>query len=154
MDVKDFSELAAEFEARTRRIVWCTVATVADTGAPWTRILHPIWDGPTGWIATTRQSLKSRHVRHAPRISLTYWDARHDIVTVHGRASWADDLADKERIWAMYQSAPPPLGYDPGLFWRGGPADPAFGVLRIDPTRIELTSMAGLGKPHLIWRSG
>jgi general stress protein 26 len=143
-DVADFADLAAEFDARTRRIVWCTVATVASNGAPWTRILHPIWEGPVGWIATTRQSLKARHLEHEARISLTYWDAAQDVVSVRGRATWADDPATKKRVWDLYARTPPPLGYDPSLFWQGGPLDPVFGLLRVDPTHIALTS---LGSP-------
>src|SRR5690242_7640707 len=143
-DVSDFADLAAEFDARTRRIVWCTVATVAPNGAPWTRILHPIWEGPVGWIATTRQSMKTRHLEHEPRISMTYWDALQDVVSVRGGGTWADDVATKTRIWDLFAQTPPPLGYDPGLFWQGGPSGPVFGLLRIDPTYIALTT---LGSP-------
>src|SRR5262245_22883408 len=84
MEVSEFGQLAEEFDARVRRIAWCTVATVAPDGAPWTRILHPIWEAETGWIATTRHSPKARHIEHEPRVSLTYWDAEHDVVTVRG----------------------------------------------------------------------
>jgi hypothetical protein len=50
--VAAFDELAAEFHRRVSRIVWCTLATVAPDGRPWTRVLHPIWEVSTGWIAT------------------------------------------------------------------------------------------------------
>ena len=43
-----FADIADEFAARTQRIVWCTVATVDESGRPRTRILHPIWEGTTG----------------------------------------------------------------------------------------------------------
>src|SRR5258708_39895345 len=39
-----FDELAAEFHRRVSRIVWCTLATVAPDGMPWTRVLRPIWE--------------------------------------------------------------------------------------------------------------
>jgi hypothetical protein len=47
-----FDAIEEEFASRTRRIVWCTVATVDEKGRPRTRILHPIWEGTAGWIAT------------------------------------------------------------------------------------------------------
>ena len=45
--VATFDELAAEFHQRVSRIVWCTLATVAPDGMPWTRVLHPIWEAST-----------------------------------------------------------------------------------------------------------
>ena len=104
------------------------------------------------WRATSRHSPKARHLLHEPRISLTYWDAEQDVVNVHGRASWVDDQVTKNRIWSLDVRTPPSLGYDPGEVWLGGPDDPAFGLLRIDVTRIELTGMATSGKPRLLWR--
>ena len=59
--VATFDEVAAEFHRRVSRIAWCTLATVAPDGAPWTRVLHPIWEASTGWIATSRHGLKARH---------------------------------------------------------------------------------------------
>ena len=55
MDVATFDEIKDEFNARVQRIVWCTVTTIDQKGRPRSRILHPIWDGPTGYIATGRQ---------------------------------------------------------------------------------------------------
>ena len=57
MDVNDFSELEDKFKAITQRIVWCTVTTVDRQGRPRSRLLHPVWDGTTGWIATGRRAL-------------------------------------------------------------------------------------------------
>jgi general stress protein 26 len=149
----EFERIAGELDARVRRIAWCTFATVAPDGAPWTRILHPIWEGAAGWIATTRDSPKARHLAREPRFSLTYWDADQDVVTVRGTAGWADDRATRERIWELYRTTPPPLGYDLAPFWRE-PANPAFGLLRLSPTRIELTGLATSAKPRMVWRAG
>ena len=152
--VATFDELAAEFHRRVSRIVWCTLATVAPDGMPWTRVLHPVWEASTGWIATTRHGLKARHLAHEPRVSLTYWDAVQDVVTVHATADWADDAPTRERVWQLFLTTPPPLGYDPGDFWPGGPDDPAFGLLRLRPTRIDITGMASSPGPKLTWRPG
>jgi hypothetical protein len=47
------------------------------------------------------------------------------------------------------------LGYDPILFWKGGKSDPSYALLRLDPTRIELTGLRqrSAGRPALIWRA-
>jgi general stress protein 26 len=147
-----FDDIATEFHRRVSRIVWCTMATVAPDGKPWTRILHPIWEADTGWIATTRHGLKARHLAHEPRVSLTYWDPVQEVVTVHATATWAADAQTRERIWQLYLAAPSPLGYDPGDFWAGGPNDPAFGVLRLRPTRIDITGLASSPAPTMTWR--
>lgn len=152
--VATFDELAVEFHQRVSRIVWCTLATVAPDGMPWTRVLHPIWEASTGWIATTRHGLKARHLAREPRVSLTYWDAAQDVVTVHATAAWADDAPTRERVWQLYLTIPPPLGYDPADFWPAGPDDPAFGLLRLRPTRIDITGLASSPKPKLTWRPG
>jgi Pyridoxamine 5'-phosphate oxidase len=73
-----FQDIAATFDERVRRIVWCTVTTMDTKGRPFSRILHPIWEGPTGWIATGRQTLKTKHLAGNPMLALCYWDAQHD----------------------------------------------------------------------------
>jgi general stress protein 26 len=154
MDVSSFADIAAEFQARVARIAWATVATVGADGAPRTRILHPIWEDHVGWIATTAGSLKLRQLRHDPRVSLTYWDQLQDNVHIEAVATEAADPADRHRIWDLFAATPPPLGYDPTAFWTGGRTDPAYALLRLDPTRIELTGLhhRATGQPPLVWR--
>jgi hypothetical protein len=36
------------------------------------RVLHPIWEGSTGWILTHRGSHKSKHLAANPHTSLAY----------------------------------------------------------------------------------
>jgi hypothetical protein len=76
------ADVAPVFVAMAHRIVWATVATVDPFGVPATRILHPVWewDGSelTGWIATSPESPKARHLATTPTVSLTYWDPTHD----------------------------------------------------------------------------
>jgi hypothetical protein len=154
MEVGSFAEIEDEFLKRVARIVWCTAATVDRKGRPRTRILHPIWEGSTGWIATGRHSLKEKHLAGNPYMSLTYWDPQHQQLYIECRAEWDDDSAQKKRIWELYKSTPPPLGYDPGMIWREGPEADDFGVLRLTPWRIEVSSIMDVmaGKPPLVWR--
>lgn len=155
MDVASFAEIEEEFQKRIARIVWCTVATVDTRGRPRTRILHPIWEGSTGWIATGRHSLKEKHLAGNPNVSLSYWDQQHQQVYVDATAAWVDGQPEKLRIWELYKNTPPPLGYDPGIIWRDGPADPGYGLLKLTPRRIELYSLQDLitGAEPKVWRA-
>jgi general stress protein 26 len=136
--VTSFEELAADFDARVRRIVWCTFATVDRRGRPRSRILHPYWEGPIGWILTGRNTLKTRHLAANPWVSCAYWDPQHERVHAECRAEWVDDVAEKRRIWELFRAAAPPYGYDPIAFWPKGPEDADTGLLRLEPWRIEL----------------
>lgn len=153
-DVASFEDIADEFNARVSRIVWCTVTTVDSNGRPRARILHPVWDGSTGWIATGRDSFKAKHLAKNPYVSLSYWDQQHQQVYAECKAEWDDDPAEKARVWDLVKNAPPPVGYDPGLFWQGGPSDPTFGALKLVPWRIELYSLQDMiqGKESQVWK--
>ena len=155
MDVNDFSEIEDEFMARVRRIAWCTAATVDRKGRPRTRILHPIWEHSTGWIATGRHSLKEKHIEKTPYMSLTYWDPQHQQIYADCRVEWADGAADKQRIWDLYKNTPPPLGYDPIMIWPGGVAQGDFGLLKLTPYRVELFGLGEMfkGEAGAIWRN-
>ncbi len=154
MDVAEFSEIQDEFSRRVTRIVWCTVATIDRQGRPRSRILHPIWEGATGWIATRRESLKTRHLAGNAHVSLTYWDPQHQQVYADCVATWEDGGGEKRRLWALYGATAPPLGYDLGMIWKS-PEDPGLGLLKLTPWRIELSSIHDVmaGKPPLVWRA-
>ena len=154
MEVASFHEIADEFQRRVSRIVWCTVTTVDAKGRPRSRILHPVWEGSTGWIATGRTSFKAKHLEGNPYVSCSYWDQQHEQVYAECKASWDDDPDQKQRIWDLVKNAPPPVGYDPGLFWPGGPQDPSFGALKLEPWRIELWTLGEMasGKPAKVRR--
>jgi general stress protein 26 len=154
MEVTSFEEIADDFKSRTTRIAWCSVATVDRKGRPRQRILHPIWEGPTGWIATGRHSHKEKHLAANPHVSLSYWDPQHQQVYVDATAAWEDDAAEKRRIWDLYKSTPPPLGYDPGMIWQGGVEDPTYGLLKLTPWRIEIYGLNNMAtmEPPKVWR--
>lgn len=153
MDVASFAEIEDKFDEITRRIVWCTVTTIDRRQRPRSRILHPIWDGATGWIATGRHSHKAKHIANNPFVSLSYWDPQHEQVHAECQAEWADDQSSKLALWERFKSTPEPLGYDPSAFWPG-PDDPGFGALKLTPWRIEVWSLAEMskGQPARVWR--
>ena len=155
MAVAKFEQIAKQFDERVRKIVWCTFTTVDTAGRPFSRILHPIWEGPVGWIATGRQTLKTKHLAKNGHVALCYWTPEHDTVIAQCRAEWADDAATKQRIWNLLKNTPEPVGYDPNQFWKGGVTDPTYGVLKLTPRRIELWSVQELaaGKRPLLWQA-
>ncbi len=153
--VASFAEIEDEFHARVSRIVWCTVATVDTRGRLRSRILHPIWEGSTGWIATGRHSLKEKHIAGNPHVSLSYWDQEHQQVYAECKAEWEDGAAEKLRVWELYKNTPPPYGYDPAIIWQAGPSDPQYGLLKLTPWRIELYALKDLvtGTAPQVWQS-
>ena len=148
-----FPDIETKFREITDRIVWCTVATVDRQNRPRSRILHPIWDGETGWILTNRHSHKEKHLRHNPWVSCSYWDPQHEQAIAECKAEWDDDAERKRWLWDLFKSAPEPLGYDPAMIWPDR-EDPEIGVLKLTPWRVSVWSMQALaeGEPAEVWR--
>ena len=110
-DVSSFSELAQEFDAVARKVIWPTMTTVDRQGRPRARIVHPVWDGPTGWLLTGRSSLKAKHLAQVPYVSISYVDTEGVSPTANQayaecRAEWIDDAAEKTRIRDLFKSLP------------------------------------------------
>ena len=97
------------------------MATVGRRGRLQSRLVHPLWEGATGWIATGADSLKARHLRSNPYTSLTYWDQTNEQVHVECRAEFEHRPEEKRRVWDLFKDTPFPLGYDPAVFFKEGP---------------------------------
>lgn len=154
MEVDRFEEIEREFAERVRSMIWCSVATVDRRQRPASRILHPLWEGRTGWILTHRDSHKAKHLERNPFVSLAY--VRGDVqkpLYVDCRAEWVGDARERERVWKLASSEPPPLGFDPAPDF-GAPDDPRFGVLKLSPWRIVLVTFpaASHDAGQRIWR--
>jgi general stress protein 26 len=149
-----WNDIAQTFDAHVRSIIWCTVTTVDTRGRPFSRVVHPVWDGATGWLMTGRQSLKAKHLAANPNVAISYFNPKLDTAMIQARAEWCDDAATKQRIWNLFKSTPEPVGYDPQMFWRAGVTDPSFGVLKLTPFRIDLLAGADMmaGKPATVWK--
>lgn len=139
MEVTDFSEIEDEFIRRVHTMVWCNVATVDRLQRPRSRILHPIWEGGTGWIATHRNSYKNTHVAHNPYVSLAYITDINKPVYADCTAEWVEDRDQKVRVWDLFKNTPPPLGYDPAIDFVS-PDHEKFGLLKLTPWRIALVT--------------
>ena len=154
MSVESFDEIREDFLSRVKRIVWATVSSQDTQGRIRSRILHPIWEESTGWILTGRHSLKAKHIAANPYVSVAYWDQQHEQIMADCCASWEDDVDEKQRVWNLFKSTEPPLGYDPGMFFTQGAAHPDCGLLKLNPWRIELWCISDLvaGNPPKVWR--
>lgn len=158
--MSDLATTAPAFVETAHRIVWATVATVDPDDRPRTRILHPIWawdgDALVGWIATGPTPAKVRALEHSPFVSVTYWDPQHDVGTADCRAERFLDDETCEWLWTRFETAPPPVGYDPAIVapWSDGPRSPAFAALRLVPHRLRVfpgSLTRGEGGEVLTW---
>ena len=139
MQIKEFSEIETEFIRRVHTMVWCSAATIDSQQRPRSRILHPVWEGSTGWIGTHRNSHKSKHLALNAHMSLAYITEVMKPVYVDCTAEWVEDMAVKQRIWDLFKSTPEPLGYDPAHDFIH-PGHENFGLLKLTPWRIDLVS--------------
>jgi uncharacterized pyridoxamine 5'-phosphate oxidase family protein len=155
MEVRHFSEIEAEFLQRVNRMVWCSAATIDAQQRPRSRVLHPIWQGSTGWILTHRTSHKSKHLLHNPYVSLAYVTEVMRPVYADCCVEWVEDKVAKARIWELVRSLPPPLGFDPAHDFIS-PDHENFGLLKLTPWRIDLVSFPAesfeIGTQ--VWRGG
>jgi general stress protein 26 len=133
-------------EAASRKAIWAAVATL-DSDAARVRIVHPTWEGETLWFATGTGSPKHRQLESNGNVELQYQVAPPDFVhvVVTGRATIVTDAAEKKRVWDV-------IDYDLGQFWPGGPTDPSYTLVRVDPTRVELSELFG-SRNKRVWRA-
>ena len=150
MEAANFEDIQAEFMRRVAQAVYCSMATVDLKNRPRSRIMHPVWDGPTGWAISWPQSHKTKHLQANPHVSLAYIQDKEKPVYVDCTAAWVDDDREKERIWELHKATPPPLGFDPQPHY-GTIHHPYYGLLKFTPWRIEL---GNLGGESVIWRQG
>ena len=75
MEIESFAEIEEEFLATVSRLVWCAVSTIDRKDRTRMRVLHPIFEGNVGWIATGRTSHKAKHLARNPHLSLCYHDS-------------------------------------------------------------------------------
>jgi general stress protein 26 len=148
MEIQHFEEIQNEFMTRVRKSVYCNVATVDTKGRPRSRIMHLIWDGPIGWVITWPETHKAKHLANNPHVSIAYIGEPLKPVYVECTAAWVTDREEKQRVWELHKSIPPPLGFDPEPHY-GSIDDKYYGLLQFTPWRVEL---AELRNESLIWR--
>jgi general stress protein 26 len=146
MKIEQFADIADEVIRVANAQVWCAVGTVDTHNRPHVRLLHPIWeragDSAIGWLLTGRTSPKAKHLAHSPHVSLCYDRDIMTPVTLDCHAEWVDEADAKARVWEWFKTTPPPLGYDPGMIWKGSD-DPTCGLLKLTPYRATLGKLGG-----------
>ncbi|QTE01911.1 pyridoxamine 5'-phosphate oxidase family protein [Streptomyces cyanogenus] len=152
--VDSFSEIADKFFEYIGDIRYCTMITVDKKSRPRARVLLPVWevvDGrPVGWLAAYKTPVKVAHLANNPQTTYSYWNPRQNAVFVDSVSTWAEDMENRTYAWNLYQKGSPAgVGYDPYNFWSGGPADPKYHVLRIDPWRVQV--LRGSDLSSRIW---
>src|SRR5262245_44637840 len=151
--VASFADVADEFRRRWERTIWATMATVGPRGRLQSRLVHPLWEGATGWIATGADSLKARHLKINPYTSLTYWGQTNAQVHIECRAEFEQRVEEKRRVWDLFKHTPFPLGYDPRVFYEGGHEGRSVGIVGLVAWRVERCALAELmaGRPSQVW---
>jgi general stress protein 26 len=140
-EVASFAEIEPEFIQRVHTMVWCSMATLDTRNRLRSRILHPIWEGATGWASARPRSLKAKHIAHCSYVSLAYIADIARPVYVDCTAEWENDGDAKQHVWELFKTTPPPAGFDLANIFKGR-NDPEFGVLKFAPWRIELFDIA------------
>ena len=139
MSVADFAAVAEEFHRRVSKTVWCTLATVDPRGRARTRIVHPVWDGPSGWVGSRAGTPKLGHLAAHADVSLLSWvPPDHEQVTIDARATVETAPEARRAAWNALQAPTPPYGFDPAPIWPGGPEGDDFVAIRLVAHRIEL----------------
>ncbi|GAA2785764.1 MULTISPECIES: pyridoxamine 5'-phosphate oxidase family protein [Crossiella] len=137
-----FSALEEDFLKVTSTVVLATVTTVDGNGAPRSRVLHPVWevvDGrPVGWIFTSRSPVKTKHLAGNPNVAVSYLSAIGEVVLAECVASWVEDGETKKHVYELINGRGD--GYDLRLFGIDSPENPAFEVLRLDPSRVQVNT--------------
>ncbi|AJE82578.1 MULTISPECIES: pyridoxamine 5'-phosphate oxidase family protein [Streptomyces] len=152
--VRTFAEIEDKFVQYIQEIVYCTMITVDKKNRPRARVLLPIWetvDGkPVGWLAAYKTPVKVAHLANNPHTTYSYWSPNQNAVFVDSVSRWVDDPETKRYSWDLYRKGSPAgVGYNPLNFWRGGPEDPKYDVLRIEPWRVQV--LRGTDLSSRIW---
>ena len=152
MNVSAFSEIEEDYLARVHSMVWCSMATVDTRNRPRSRVLHPIWEGATGWASARPLSLKTKHLAHNPYVSLAYIADISKPVYADCKAEWVSDSAARQHVWDLFAAMAPPAGFDLANTFKGVD-DPEFGLLKFTPWRIELFDISNVANRR-VWIAG
>ena len=142
---QDKDSFFQDVEAAAKKAIWCALATVADN-EPRVRMVHPTWENDTLWIATGPQTPKAQQIQNNSAVDIQFQVAPDDFVhlMVRGTATVLTDAATKTRVWDV-------MDYDLAQFWPDGAGSDEYCVIKIVPSRVELSEMFGTVNKR-VWR--
>jgi general stress protein 26 len=134
-----------DVEAAAKKAIWCALATIKD-GEPRVRMIHPTWEGKTLWIATGPETPKAVQIRDNSAVDMQFQVAPEEFIhlLVRGQAEVLTDQATKDRMWDV-------MDYDLSQFFPDGPGSDDYCVIRVTPTRVELSEMFGMANKR-VWQ--
>jgi len=146
----DDTEFWNRVYAAARKASRAYLATI-EAGQPRVRVVFPAFEGRSLWIATRPDSPKARQIGRHPKVELFYevGGKRPTVhLTITGVARLVDDPAEKTRVWNAKL-----FGYGLGEFWPGGPESNEFGLVLINPHRVELGTQPAMwqGQKPEVW---
>jgi general stress protein 26 len=114
---------------------YCSLVTIGEDGHPQARIVDPL--GPdesfTLWVGTNPLTRKANQIRRDPRVTLLCFEtATSSYVSVLAKAVIVTDATERERRWKAEWKP----------FYAAGPSGNDFLLIRLDPTRLEIVSVA------------
>ena len=116
------------------------------------RAVTPAWRGARAFIATDPDTPKVRQIQRNPRVNLIHWGLDFVHVSLRARAALVTDAELLDELWHAFP-------YDLSDYFDrredAGGGKARYGVISLDPFRIELWSLQSLatGKPPQVWRS-
>lgn len=114
---------------------YCSLITIGEDGHPQARIVDPL--GPDEnfavWVGTNPLTRKVDQIRRDPRVTLSCFEiATSSYVTVLAKAVIVTDAAEKTRRWKAAWAP----------FYAGGASGKDFMLIRLNPIRMEIVSVA------------
>ena len=137
VDAGSEEQFFMDIEAAAKQAIWCALATVRNN-EPRVRMVHPTWEGKVLWIATGPETAKAKEIRENGAVDIQFQVAPEDFVhlMVRGRAEVLSDQPTKDRIWDV-------MDYDLSQFFPDGPGSDDYCLIRVEPSRVELSEMFG-----------
>lgn len=114
---------------------YCSLTTIGEDGHPQARIVDP--QGPDEsfnvWIGTNPLTRKAGQIRRDPRVAMLCFEtATSSYVTLLARAEIVTDATEKARRWKAAWAP----------FYSAGASGSDFMLIRLNPTRLEIVSVA------------
>jgi hypothetical protein len=150
------ADIAAAARPIVEAMVHCVSTTVGPDDRPRSRVVHPVWDWSApalvGWVTSRPTPLKLRHLASHPVMTCAYWSPAHDTVVLDCEARWVDEH-ERQTVWELIASTPPPVGFDPATIWPGGPGSDDFAPIELTPYRIQTSTAVQMaaGQPSPQW---